>query len=238
MSAIKTAIGAQFRILGRLVWSPEAAFRDLARSGPFLAPLVLSSLLGAAVQFINLPLVERVALNNMAPGMDPDLYQKGLEYLRASQFIGMAATPLSLMIKWSCIAGLIYLVLQVAGGSMPFRQLFSLVAFSSVLQCLESCLAAAILGLKGFENINTARELSPPLGLNLLLQPSGVAIDSFLNNFSLFGIWYLAVLTFGVAYFNRFSRKKALMVVAPVWLFMAGLQAALVALGNSIQPAG
>lgn len=235
MSSGKKSLREQFRILGGFFFSPGEAMRELDGSSPFLAPFLLASCVAIATQLLNLPFVEKIARAGMPAGMEAEQVRHAMDLFHRSQTAAIAFSPVALLLKWLCIGGLVFLVVQVAGGIASFRQCFSLVAFSSFFAGLKPALTTLILHLRGIDRVHVPLDLMPPTGLNLLVPDSGVSTYSLLENFNIFEGLYLAILILGIAYLNRISKKKSALLIAPVWIALVSLQTALVDLTSSLQ---
>jgi hypothetical protein len=69
------------------------------------------------------------------------------------------------------------------------------------------------------DDIQSVAELMPPFGLDIFV-PEGAskALLATLNFFSIFEIWYLVILAFGLSYLAGCSRGKAFGAITPVWV--------------------
>jgi hypothetical protein len=107
---------------------------------------------------------------------------------------------------------------SMAGLRAKFRDIFSLMAACQLIQALQTPIAAYIvLHAKGDE-ITSQEQLTPPFGLDIFLQSIHGALLGLVNFFSIFEIWYLIVLTFGLAYLGKSSKGKAFFAITPAWL--------------------
>ena len=98
-----------------------------------------------------------------------------------------------------------------------FRDLFALLAACSVIPLLQVVATLVVLRIKG-DRIESAEQMQPPFGLDIFMQGLHGATFAFVHFFSIFEIWYLVVLVFGLAYLTRSTRIQALIASTPVWL--------------------
>jgi hypothetical protein len=132
---------------------------------------------------------------------------QGIAY--ATPIIGIGFTALfALLIK------VVYSMMDVRP---KFRDVFSMLAACSVIPLLQMVATLVVLRTKG-DPVETPEQLQPPFGLDIFLQGIHGATFAFVHFFSIFQIWYLVVLVFGLAYLTKSTRMQALFAITPVWL--------------------
>lgn len=230
----RTAITTQFQILKELVWSPSEAFETISTRAPYFLPLLIIGIGGIAITLMTIPLTAQVARHNLSGELAPEKIDEALQFLVRWQMMGALLIPLTIVLRWAIVAGLIFLTLQLVDGKMLYRQAFSLVAFASIFLFIESCQTLVILKLRDIQEFQNPLDLQPAVGLNLLFPHGGSIWYQFLNNINPLQVWYVAILIWGVSTLNGFSRKKASAVVVPVWLFLVTVQVALATVSESM----
>jgi VanZ family protein len=103
-----------------------------------------------------------------------------------------------------------------------FREVFAMLAACSVIPFLQAAATYVVLRIKG-DPIESPEQLQPPFGLDIFMQGIHGATFAFVHFFSIFQIWYLVVLVFGLAYLTKSTRMQALFAITPVWLIPLGL---------------
>jgi hypothetical protein len=98
-----------------------------------------------------------------------------------------------------------------------YRDVFSLLAACSLIPLLQYIATFVVLRAKG-DAITSQEQMTPPFGLDIFFQGSKGVFFALLNYFSIFQIWFLVVLVFGLAYLTKTSKTKALIAITPVWL--------------------
>jgi hypothetical protein len=111
-----------------------------------------------------------------------------------------------------------------------FRELFALLAACSIIPFLQVVATLVVLRIKG-DPIESQEQLQPPFGLDIFMQGIHGATLAFVHFFSIFEIWYLVVLVFGLAYLTKSTKTQALIAATPVWL----LPLALAVIGGMFQ---
>jgi hypothetical protein len=97
-----------------------------------------------------------------------------------------------------------------------FRDIFSLVAVSSLIPMLQYIATYIVLRSRG--EIQSREEMTPPFGLDIFMQGSHGVFYAILNFFSIFQIWQIVILGFAFSYFAGVSKTKAFLAITPVWL--------------------
>ena len=126
-------------------------------------------------------------------------------------------TPVFVIGFIALYAILVKVVYSMMGTKTRFRDLFSLLAACSLIPMLQYVASFFVLKAKG-DPITTAEQITPPFGLDIFF--SGVHGPAFvlLSFFSIFQIWFIVVLIFGLAYLAGSSKTKAFIASMPAWL--------------------
>ncbi|MEJ2077644.1 MAG: hypothetical protein P8Z74_06520 [Acidobacteriota bacterium] len=241
MSTLQSSGGARPRLLVRqgltLLWdvivSPSQAGQalDVMGSLTFLLPLCLVWLLHVAFQFVIQSPAEAILVDQMRLHMGDSQLNATLEYLRSSRQIGLFLTPLFILLKWVAVAFLMYLVLVLIDELFSFGTLVSLVGFASLFSALADLEVLLILYIRGFDSLHKLTDLQPSIGLGLLCSSKRGFAYSFAEHFSVFELWGIAFLSVAIyALLRRKSAFRALMPAAGVWLSVALVHSAFVAL--------
>jgi hypothetical protein len=126
-------------------------------------------------------------------------------------------TPVFVILILLLLAWLVSAMGSVAGLRTKFRDIFSLMSCCLLIQVLQVPATYIVLHAKGDE-ITSQEQLTPPFGLDIFLQNIHGALFALVNFFSIFEIWYLIVLTFGLAYLAKVSKGKAFFAITPAWV--------------------
>ncbi len=131
------------------------------------------------------------------------------------QFLPLAA-PVFVILMLLLVAWLVAVMGSIAGLRAKFRDIFSLMAACSLIQALQAIAVYIVVHAKGDE-ITSAEQLTPPFGLDIFLPNIHGALFALVNYFSIFQIWFLVVLTVGLAALAKTSKSKAFFAITPVW---------------------
>lgn len=132
------------------------------------------------------------------------------------QFLPIAS-PVIFILFLLLFAWLVSAMASMAGLRAKFRDIFSLMAACQLIQSLQTIATYIVVHAKGDE-ITSQEQLTPPFGLDIFLQNIHGALYGLVNFFSIFEIWYLVVLTFGLAYLGKSSKGKAFFAITPAWV--------------------
>jgi hypothetical protein len=127
------------------------------------------------------------------------------------------AIPVIVILFILFFAWLVGAMASMAGLRTKFRDIFSLMAACSLIPSLQTVATYIVLHAKGDE-ITSQDQLTPPFGLDIFLQDIHGALLGFVNFFSIFQIWYLIMLTLGLAYLGKSTKGKAFFAITPAWL--------------------
>ncbi|MGA2215615.1 MAG: YIP1 family protein [Bryobacteraceae bacterium] len=131
--------------------------------------------------------------------------------------ISFVATPVIVIGLLTLFAWLVGAMASMAGLRAKFRDIFSLMAACALIPALQYIATYIVIRVKGDE-ITSQEQLTPPFGLDIFLQDMHGALLGMVNFFSIFEIWYLIVLTFGLAYLGKSTKGKAFFAITPAWV--------------------
>ncbi len=149
--------------------------------------------------------------------MTPDQMERAKNIAHIVTQFTIPATPLFVIGLLALFAWLVGLVGSMLGMRSKFRDIFSLMAACSLIPALQYIAAYIVVHVKGDE-ITSQEQLTPPFGIDIFFQNVHGALLAFLNYFSIFQIWYLIVLTIGLAYLTKSTKGKAFAAITPAWL--------------------
>jgi Yip1 domain len=127
------------------------------------------------------------------------------------------ATPVFIILFLALFAWLAVVVGSMAGLRAKFRDVFSLMAACGLITALQSIATIVVIRVKGDE-ITSQEQLTPPFGLDIFLQNIHGPLLGLVNFFSIFEIWYLTVLTIGLAALAKTTKGKAFFAISLSWV--------------------
>jgi hypothetical protein len=127
------------------------------------------------------------------------------------------ATPLIVIGLLALFAWLVSAMGSIAGVRAKFRNIFSLMSACALIPALQYIAVYIVVHAKNDE-ITSQEQLMPPFGLDIFLQNIHGAAFALVNFFSIFEIWYLIVLTIGLAALAKTTKGKAFFAITPAWV--------------------
>lgn len=147
----------------------------------------------------------------------PEQMERAMNIAHMVSRITVPATPLFVVGLLAFFAWLIGLVASMLGLRTKFRDLFALIGACALIPALQYIATYIVVRTKGDE-ITSQEQLTPPFGFDIALQNIHGALFAFVNFFSIFEIWYLIVLTIGLAYLAKTTKGRAFAAITPAWL--------------------
>lgn len=198
---------------------PAGAIERIDSKWIWVLPLGLLGAASACIAWMMVPLTTQIMLRNPPDGMSREQLRQSIAMMEKFSGIGIGIAPVMVVLMTLVGAALLLVACKVMDINAKFSQLFNLVSMASIIKVVGAIAAFAVIKLKG-DDIQTMQDLSPSFGLDLFL-PDGVnkALFAALNYFSVFQVWFLIAVAFGLAAFARTGKGKAFAAITPLWLF-------------------
>jgi hypothetical protein len=163
------------------------------------------SILFAITQFLLSPYqmkVQRIAMEAAGRPMPP-----GAEKFA---FIGLAATPI-IVIVLACIGALVlWVTVSVTGGEARFKQALSINLHSWGPLIIMQLVTFFVLRSRGLDAIRSREDLMVPLGLDLLLPAETTGfVRGLANGINPFSIWSCVIVAVGLQVMLRMKSSSA-----------------------------
>jgi hypothetical protein len=208
---------------------PAEVFSRIDERPTWLGPFLAVSLVAMLTLLLSAPIGQQLALRHLPNGAGEEVRAELFRILRVSTYYSVAVTPILILLKWSVLAALLFLILILSGADISYRKTLALLGHASLVVSLDSLLSVLIMYVRGLDNILSPADvqstvLSLSSFLSVALHP---ALRVALDNLSVFTLWYLVLLIFGVASVARLDRWRAAFIVTLLWglqtLFLAGI---------------
>lgn len=214
----KLSVGDGFIGMLNAFVDPKATAKRVPAPLSWLWPVIALSIIYVVFGYLMIPFALTLADARMAQAnMTPEQMERAKNIAHIITQFTIPATPLFLIGLLALFAWLVGLVGSMVGMRMKFRDVFSLMAACSLIPALQYIATYIVVHVKGDE-ITSQEQLTPPFGFDIFFQNVHGALLAILNYFSIFQIWYLIVLTFGLAYLAKSTKGKAFAAITPAWL--------------------
>jgi hypothetical protein len=149
--------------------------------------------------------------------LPPEQAERAIAMSRTFGMVGAYTLPVILIAFIALFALLVKVVYSMMDIRPKFRDVFALLAACSLIPFLQYAAGYFVLRAKG-DPIESAEQMQPPFGLDVFLQSIHGVPFAFVHFFSLFQIWYIVVLVFGLAALTRSTKMQAFLAATPTWL--------------------
>ena len=224
------------QIIGNIFGAPREAFMEIKARPSWLTVFIIIAAVSIGVAWAILPFTEQMVRAQMLEsGMDAAQIQQSQAIADIFSTGGLLFTPVPLLIKWLIFAGLFYFGAQLLGGtrSLTFKTMFAVVVYSELILVFSALINAALLVC--FKDIDRVKDVTdlymiPSLHLIFGHEEVGIPYFTFLRQINPFTVWYLVVVSRGVAVVADISKRNTEWFVVFVWLASVGVQVAISAL--------
>lgn len=214
----KLSIGDGIVGMLNLFVDPKATAKRVPAPLSWLWPLITLSVIYVVFGSLMLPYaLQLVDLRLRQQNASPEQMERVRSITHALTQFSMLFTPVILIVVMLVVVWLVTAMASMAGIRAKFRDVFSLMAAGALIPALQYIAIYVVVHTKGDE-ITSQEQLTPPFGLDIFLQNIHGALLALVNFFSIFEIWYLVVMTFGLAYLAKTSKGKAFFALTPAWL--------------------
>jgi hypothetical protein len=201
---------------------PKATAKNVPAPLAWLWPLIVVCVVYGVSAYLALPYTMqyidlRLSQNQSQQGTSPEQAERARNIVHAIYGFLPAFTPPIIIVGILVGALLVCGMGSIAGIKTKFRDVFSLMAACQIVSSLQAIAMYVVIHAKGDE-ITSQEQLTPPFGLDIFLQNIHGTLFALVNFFSIFEIWYLIVLTVGLAYLAKTSKGKAFFAITPAWL--------------------
>lgn len=197
---------------------PKATAKRVPAPLSWLWPLIAVSIIYGVSAYLTLPFTMAfVDLRISQQNVPAEQLERARNITHAIYQFIPPLTPVFVIVIVLLLALLVTGMGSVAGLRTKFRDVFSLMMACQLIQSLQAIAIFVVLRTKG-DDITSQEQLTPPFGLDIFLQNIHGGLLALVNFFSIFEIWYLIVLTIGLAYLAKTSKGKAFFAILPAWL--------------------
>jgi hypothetical protein len=218
MSAV-SAVNDQLIGMANIFVDPGATVKRVVQhKNSWVLPLVIISLITIVVSLWQIPLAMRIMEQNPPGGMTAEQFQQRAGMISTMQKVGVFFTPVIVAIIALIQAWLISVTCSIMGLRAKVRDVFSLIMYASLIPTLGVIAGFLVVRAKANE-IQSLDELRPAFGLDIFIH-EGVSkpVQAILSYFSIFTIWYIVVLSIGVARLAEAPVSKGFIATIPAWL--------------------
>ena len=220
-------------IITNIFIKPRKGFAELAKKPSWVIVFVSITFAAIGIAWVVLPF--SIQLDSKFQALEsghygPGALQKGIE-IGIFHFIGVLLSPVPSLIKCLIFAVCLYLGARLLGSTneLTFKLMYAVVLHAELILVLSNLInGALLLYFKQSDDIQNFTDLQVLPGLHLLLDNQAEATPyfmfKFLSQFDLFSMWYLWVLSLGVAVVAKLTMRKSVLLTVSLWLAIISFQ--------------
>ncbi len=202
-----------------ILYDPPVVFARVKEKprfwGPFIALAVLQVVITALMVPYTRALMEAMVQARGGTNAPPSW----------AMYAGVAIAPIGLAIGLLLTAAVLWILVNVLAGEASFRRLLSVATYVGITGILMGIASVAVLKLGG-GRVQTAADLRPGFGLDLLAPDATGFVKTLLWMVNPFTLWGLVLTGLGVAGTHNASKGTAYTVATIAFLINALIAAA------------
>jgi len=200
--------------------SPSDAFVSIHRQRRWAVPGAIVVAVSLVITYLLMPFTQKIIFDQMAAQIGAEKASRTIDLVRRYEYMNFMLVPVMLALKWTVLSALLFSsAVLFNGSSAKFSTVFSLVVHAEFIQLFMGIVNIILLQVKGAADISTFSDLYPIVGLEYFFRTTvhDAAVLQFLKGVNIFNVWYLTVLTAGVAKICGIPVWKASVIVLVIW---------------------
>ncbi len=214
--------------------APVELFEEQKAEAGWVIPLILVSVLGALTALLMQPAQAAIMAAQFGDSLPQEQLDIILEKASAFSIMPFIMVPISTLIRWALVGGVLLLVSMLFAGNLSYKKAFSIIGWSSVILAIEGLVNMGLVHIGGIESVSTMGDLART-GLNIFFSEgaTGTGLYLLLSSITPFAVWYVILAGIGVQTIGEVSRNKAYAISGITWALGTGFTVTMGALGKS-----
>jgi len=209
----------------KILYMPVQAFRELKNSEkfPFMS-LVFLLIIVIINNILMIPVTTKVTeltFSSMSVPISDEQIETSMNLLYKLRYIQVAGALFSYIFMLVIYTLIIWIFTKIAKQTLSFQKTFELIIHCCFVLTIGALVNVFVLYFRGIENIENMYEISLT-GLNLLTSTDsvGVTFYTFLSLINPFYVWFLVLLTIGLAILTDMKYVKAFIISFIFWILI------------------
>lgn len=211
----------------RVLWDPTAVFTRVGEKPKFWRPFLMLALLQVVIVIVMMPYTRAVTEAAIQQAMQARGTTGPTPNTGMLQWVGVFAQPVTLAIIILIATVVLWMATSLFGAEGKFSLLISVCTYSAIWFILQLLVALIVIILKGKENIQTAEDLQPALGLDLLAPSAKGFVGYLLKGVTPFSILMYWTMGTGVAITHKLESGTGRKIAFAVFFVMLLVGAAI-----------
>jgi hypothetical protein len=212
--------------LFNVLYDPNPVFARVKEKPRFWAPFLTLAVIQVVTSVLMMPftrqLMQNMAQAQGAAGQSPPAW---------AAWIGVIIAPIGLAIGLLIGAGILWMLVSVLAGEGSFRHLLSVATYAGVTTILLTVASVVVLMIGG-GRVETAADLRPGFGLDLLVPEATGFVKTLLWTVNPFTLWGMVLTGLGIAGTHNATKGTAFTIAGIAFVINAIIGAALAGLGG------
>ena len=200
--------------LFKMIYQPVTAFQALKNTEkfPFLSLIVLL-IITIINNILLLPItikMQEITISSMAMPLSDEQMNMSMQLLYKLRYLQVLGALFSYVFMSVVYTLIIWIFTKIAKEHLSFQKALELIIYCSFALALGSLTTTVLLHVRGVENIDNIFEISL-IGLNVLTSTEsvGLVVYSLLAFINPFYLWFVVLLTIGLASLTDMKMSKA-----------------------------
>ena len=223
----------------QVLYSPFQAFRKLKSRQKFpwmgLAVLLIIVTINNILMIPVTTKVLELTYSTMNLPISDEQIEFTMQFMYKMRYLQVAGGVFSYLFILIIYTLIIWIFTKIAKQTIPFQKVLELVIHCCMVIALGSLVNCFALYGKGIETIENIYEISL-IGLNALtsVESAGIYLYTFLSSLTPFYVWFIALLTIGLAILADMKYLKAFIISFIFWIILVAYSVASVFFANAV----
>ncbi len=190
----------------RVLISPGAVFTEIQDRPTFWGPFIVIAIVNAVLSFLQRPFSQRIGqlMSERAGRPMP-------EPSTLKTVLGVVVSPLFPLILILVVAGVLYVLVSVFGGTTTYKKMMAVAVFTWPVTLIQILVSWVILTNRGIAAINGPQDMFVSLGADLLL-PGDMQVGTFvrllLAGIGPLPIWKVTITAVGLMVMGKTGKNQ------------------------------
>ena len=209
----------------KMLYRPVQAFRELKNSGKFAWMSLIVLLIVLLIDnILKIPVMARVLELTMASvsgQMSDEQFDASMQILHKMRYLSAIISVFSHLVYLIFYTLVIWILAMIVKPSISFLKALEMMIHCYFILAMGMLADTFILYYQGIENINNILELSLT-GLNVFtsVESVGAMMYTFLMLISPFYVWFVVIMTIGLAVLAGMKYQKAFIISFIFWMLL------------------
>jgi len=222
-----------------VILRPGETFDHVRGTPSWVTPFIVLGLGNMCAYWLHSQIGFRMIESGVVDALETEEADRLMEFLGAANVAIVGLSPLIMLVKWVAAAAVLYWLMVLVKNDVRFKPVLSVAAHCWVVTLLGEYVNLLILRLKEGYAGGELGDLNVVLGLDILLGDSDkVVLAAFLENITVFSVWYVCLMILGLSKVVGVTKRGAALAVIFLWLLVTGWRVMFAALETRMQTFG